>query len=281
MRGISKRFIDDLKGGELGFFLNEAKTNPGISLEIRGNYINLYYKGGNAVKITEMGRGFSFQFDSKYCLNKDKDQNYQFLDNLNKRDTKQFIKAFPTILSEMDSWFAAHPKPERDFQHNLIKQNQQDPIVLDIEYAGWTADHLLFRLDMLAQRKTTGGHQLMIVENKFGTGSIGGKAGLKKHYDDIVEILARQESRDDLIDSVISIAVNKTELGLINAPLSRSDIKGHEVLFIFAEFNAKSRSIANEVRKINQTIPARLLFMPATHTLINFAETKDLFSYED
>ena len=40
MRGISSRFINDLKNDELAFFLNEAKTNPGISLEIRGNYIN-------------------------------------------------------------------------------------------------------------------------------------------------------------------------------------------------------------------------------------------------
>ena len=117
----------------------------------------------------------------------------------------------------------------------------------------------------------------MIVENKFGTGAIGGKAGLKKHYDDIAEILSYKKSRDELIDSVVSIAANKTALGLINAPLSRGDIKGHEVLFIFADFNAKSRLIANEVKKINQTIPARLLFMPTTHTSINFAETKDLF----
>lgn len=52
-RGISRRFIDDLKNGELTFFLDEAKSNPGICLEIRRNYVNLYYKGGNAIKITE------------------------------------------------------------------------------------------------------------------------------------------------------------------------------------------------------------------------------------
>jgi hypothetical protein len=281
MRGISNQFINDLKNGELAFFLNEAKTNPSISLEIRKNYINIYYRGGNAVKITEKRRGYSFKFDSKYCLNKDNDQNYQYLYNLNKRDTKQFIAAFPTIMSEMDSWFAAHPKPERDFQHNLIKQNQKDPIVLDIEYAGWTADRRLFRLDMLALRKTPDGYHLIIIENKFGTGAIGGKAGLKKHYDDIAEILSFQKSCDELIDSVISIAANKTELGLINAPLSRNDIKDHEVLFIFANFNAKSRTIANEVNRITQTIPARLMFIPATQTTINYAETKNLFSYED
>jgi len=281
MRGISTKFINDLKSGELAFFLNEAKTNPAISLEIRGNYINLYYKGGSAVKISEISRGYSFQFDSKYCLNKNNDQNYHYLNSLKKRDTSQFIAAFPTIMNEMDSWFAAHPKPERDFQHNLIKQNQQDPIVLDIEYAGWKRDQRLFRLDMLALRKTTGGYQLTIVENKFGAGAIGGKAGLKKHYDDISEILSSQKSRDELISSVISIAANKTALGLISAPLSRDDIKGHEVLFIFADFNAKSRLIVNEVKKISQTIPASLIFMPASQTTIDYADTKDLFTYAD
>ena len=180
MRGISSRFITDLKHGELGFFLREAQSNPCISLEIRGNYINLYYKGGNAVKITEMNRGYSFQFDSKYCLNKGNDQNFQYLNNLGKRDTKQFIAAFPTLLSEMDSWFDVHPKPERDFQHNLIKHNQKNPIVLDIEYAGRKSDLRSFRLDMLAVNQTSDGYQLIIIENKFGTGAIGGSAGPEK-----------------------------------------------------------------------------------------------------
>lgn len=281
IRGISSRFVDDLKNGELAFFLDEAKANPGICLEIRQDYINLYYKGGNAIKITEKNRGYSYHFDSKYCLNKGDDQHFQYLSTLDPRDTRQFIEAWSTILREMDSWLIAHPKPERDFQHNLIKQNQSDPTVLDIEYAGWTSDKRLFRLDMLAVTRTTEGYKLIVIENKYGTGAIGGKAGLKKHYDDIVEILAQSASHNEILDSVVSIANIKYELGLIQAPITREDIQSQEILFVFAAFNFKSKAIANEVKKITQTIPAKVIHMAADETVINLAEAKDLFAYAD
>ena len=281
MRGISRRFIDDLKNGELTFFLNEAKSNPGICLEIRRNYINLYYKGGNAIKITEKNRSYSFHFDSKYCLNKDDDQQFQYLSSLDSSDPKQFIAAWPTILSEMDSWFAAHSKPERDFQHNLIKQNQSDPIIMDIEYAGWTSNRRLFRLDMIAISQTPVGYKLIVIENKYGTGAIGGKAGLKKHYDDIVDILSEPASLNELLDSVISIANNKYELGLIRSQITREAIQSKEILFVFADFNFKSKMIANEVKRISQTVPATVLHMAADEVVINLAEAKDLFAYAD
>ena len=102
---------------------------------------------------------------------------------------------------------------------------------------------------------------------------------LKKHYDDITEILSNQKSLDEIIDSVIAIASNKTELGLIHAPISRDEIKGQEVLFIFADFNVRSRAIANEVKRIAPLVPSKIIFMPAAHTSINYAEAKDLFSY--
>lgn len=279
IRGISSRFIDDLKNGEFSFFLNEAKSNSGICLEIRRNYINLYYKGGNAIRITEKSRGYSFHFDSKYCLNKDDDKHFQYLSSLDSSDARQFIAAWPTILCEMDSWFAVHPKPERDFQHNLIKQNQSDPIVLDIEYAGRTSDQHQFRLDMLAGTRTSEGYKLIVIENKYGIGAIGGKAGLKKHYDDIVEILAQPASRNELFDSVINTANNKYELGLIQAPITREAIQSQEIMFVFADFNFKSKAIANEVKKITQSVPAKVIHMAANEAVINLAEAKDLFAY--
>ena len=50
-----------------------------------------------------------------------------FFKSLHVRDASGYIEAFPIIRSEMDSWFACHPKPERLFQHNLIKSNQNQP----------------------------------------------------------------------------------------------------------------------------------------------------------
>lgn len=53
MRSINKRFINELLQGELSYFLSEVKNNITLSLEIRDGYINIYYRGGNLLRITQ------------------------------------------------------------------------------------------------------------------------------------------------------------------------------------------------------------------------------------
>lgn len=280
MRGINKRFVDDLKSGILIDFLTIAKTDPRICLEIRNGYINLYYKGGNALRITQRKSGYFFEFDSKYCLNKNDDRNYEYLSNLNSKDIHDFTQAFPTILSEMDSYFRVKNKPERIFQHNLIKHNHDKLIVLDIEYAGRTNEGKLFRLDMIGLLETDAGYELIIFENKFGTGSIGGSAGVIKHYKDIVNILGNSESKKDLIGSVINIANNKTELGLMNLSLKEEDINGIEILFVIAGFNHRSKSISNAVGNLTESVPAKIIYMDPQEMKINLGKATNIF-YEN
>ncbi|HVI39318.1 MAG TPA: hypothetical protein VM577_01545 [Anaerovoracaceae bacterium] len=278
MRGINDRFINDLKNGPLLFFLSQARNNPSICLEVRKDYINLYYKGGRALKIIQNKRSYSFYFDSKYCLNKGNDKNFEYFNSLNHSDCKSFIDSFPLILEEMDSWFKCNPKPEREFQHNLIKKNQKQLIVTDIEYAGKTNDKG-FRLDMIGLNRSEAGYQVIIFENKFGTGAISGKAGIGKHYLDIVNILSNPEVREDLISSVVNIANNKTELGLIELPMKKQEIKDVEILFLIAGFNEKSRSLANEVNSIHKSLPARVCIVKPEETALDYSMAKDLFTY--
>lgn len=138
MRTISPQFIESMISGELSFFLDQALHNPNICMEIRKDYVSMYYKGGCALRIEQHGKGYSFHFDRRYCLRPGGDGNAAFFDELNKRDAAAYVDAFPVIRSEMDSWFADHPKAERLFQHNLIKSNQGRLTILDIEYAGQT-----------------------------------------------------------------------------------------------------------------------------------------------
>ena len=173
MRTISPQFIQDLKSGELSFFMDQARHDPDICMEIRKDYVSMYYKGGCALRIEQHGKGYSFHFDSKYCLNKGNDEKAAFFEGLDRRDAAAYSEAFPDIRSEMDSWFACHPKAERLFQHNLIKNNQGRLTILDIEYAGWTSAKRLFRLDMLGVYKAEDGWRLVVFENKFGGGARG------------------------------------------------------------------------------------------------------------
>ena len=281
MRGINSRFINDLQSGCLECFLSEARNNSEICLEIRGNYVNFYYKGGCALKIVQKNYGYTFHFNSKYCFNKGDDSKYETLSSLDKKDARSYSNAFSVILNEMNSWFECHPKAEREFQHRLIKSNTHQPKIIDIEYAGWTSNGRRFQLDMLGLHKNEDGYKIIIFENKYGDGAVSGNAGLKKHYEDVVDILSNHQTKDELIDSVINIVNNKTELGLMNISLVKDDIKGIEILFLLADFNIKSKRIVNEVRDITKSIDAKIVFTSSKQTVIDYNDAKDLFAYEN
>ena len=111
MRGINTDFILELNSGELHFVLEKAHNAPDdYCVEIRENYINLYYRGGSALRITQKRDGYQFKFDEKYCL--DSDTKAQFA-NMDPKSSKVWEMAFPKIVSEMDNWFKAHHKLER------------------------------------------------------------------------------------------------------------------------------------------------------------------------
>lgn len=269
MRAINSTFIDDLKTGKLKFFLEQVQQNRDkLSLEIRNGYINIYYKGGNLLKITQKRNGYSFHFDARYCLNKDDESNYELFKNLPADDTELYIRYFDIMKKEMDTWFEKHPKAERDFQHNLLINN---PCIVDIEYQ--IARKM--RLDMLMFIDG----KLFIVENKYGTGAISGKSGIKEHYGDICNIRETPELYGEMLDSVCDISAAKKELGLRGYEIKRSDIKDTEILFLFADYNGNSKSLKNAIDTMTKTVSAKILMLDSTEHIIDISKSEDIFTY--
>lgn len=268
MRGIDQRFIDDLLRGELSFFLEQVRSRrKELSLEIRGGYINIYYRGGNLLKITQKRKGYTFQFDPKYCLNKGDDSHYEDVCNLKASSVDDYVNSFNLLIAEMQSWLLVHPKPEREYQHQLLIHNES---IIDIEYQ----IKKMMRLDMLMVRDDV----LVVVENKYGTGAISGSAGLAKHYKDICTVLTTQVLKDEIYDSVSNIAECKQQLGLLTFPVHLRDRSKHEILFLLADYNPKSESIRIELKEIRKTIPAKVLFNVADEYVVDFSSAKDLFT---
>lgn len=277
MRGINKRFINDLLHGELAFFLDQVKKkNDKLSLEIRNDYINIYYRGGNLLKITQKKEGYSFHFDEKYCLNKNDDSAYEKLNILNSSSAEDYAAVFELMMTEMDSWFIVHPKKEREYQHNLLSRN---PSIIDIEYQinYKTVDGKTkaMRLDMIMIVDD----RLIIVENKYGEGAVSGNAGLSKHYDDICMVLNDDMLHEELLTSMKNIASVKYQLGLIDKPITDLRKEKTEILFLLAAYNKSSKTINNEISAMNASIPARVLFTEGTEYLINYDKAIDLFNY--
>ncbi|MBI3581042.1 MAG: hypothetical protein HY098_03040 [Nitrospinae bacterium] len=65
-RGLSSNFMGSLKAGLLTPMLERVKNDETLMLAVRADYLNIYYRGGNLIRITEKDGIFSGEFDVKY-----------------------------------------------------------------------------------------------------------------------------------------------------------------------------------------------------------------------
>jgi hypothetical protein len=53
MRGLSDTFMESLQSGHLSSLVQTVRRDPDLNLEIRKNYLNVYYKGNSLLKLSE------------------------------------------------------------------------------------------------------------------------------------------------------------------------------------------------------------------------------------
>ena len=56
-RGLSTTFLNDLRVGCLAPLLERVKRDDTLHLAIRNQYINIYYRGGNLLKVSRNPNG--------------------------------------------------------------------------------------------------------------------------------------------------------------------------------------------------------------------------------
>jgi hypothetical protein len=240
MRVISPTFIEALKNGVLKPFLDNVKIDDALCLEIRKDYINIYYRGGNLFKITELKKSspknrYRIHFDTNYLKYCESIETRKRIESISPFDTGVWIDNTQTIKAEMDRFLSKHPKLEREFQQLVERENNassiaagSDYFVADIEYANQSIG---CRFDMLGVKWLSQGKgidrqdpsraTLSIIEVKYGDKALKGSAGIKKHVEDVLAFIKNDEYRRQITDEATSLFNQKYELGLMgknNAP---------------------------------------------------------------
>jgi hypothetical protein len=257
MRSLSTKFMDSLKNGLLCPILDRIKRDDTTMLAIRDGYINVYYRGGNLLKITENPQSFIFHFDEKYDLSPGSEQyNSLLLQKTIKDpiDVEKWIRAFPVLKERMDFWLSQNSRSEREFQQLVERENNRSSIsnkteyfITDIELADTSlgAKFDMTGLKWSANKRKTGiSCKPVFIEMKYGDDNLEGTAGLVKHIKDFSQFISNTNKYNSAVNYNHSINIKQVELD--------ADIKP-EFIFLLANHNPRSKKLQTILSSNNFT----------------------------
>ena len=149
--------MDDLlkPEGILHPILERVKKDHTLMLAIRDGYINIYYRGGNILKVTERDGFYQTFFDVKYAKSGQYVANPEE-DIRNQADAQKLVACLSERKTIMDEYFAGGSKTtEQEFQQLVARENNNSSISNETEYfvsdIEVTVPHLT-RFDIIAIR---------------------------------------------------------------------------------------------------------------------------------
>ena len=266
------------KNGLLYDLLEIVKSEEDLVIEIRNDYFNVYYKGGNLVKVESIN---SIQFDHNYYKgykrpyyeSDDKEHERMELKKaLLKRQKKErnwdeFIKTMKKLMDDYWIWLQVvrHKSlKEKDIQHSLCINNTEETeyTIIDVEFQISSqakyhykrpicpqgrfvdADKTSPRFDIIAVRNAD--RQLCVIELKSGLGALKGKSGIGDHADSFEGTIGREPQV--FLDEIKGVIEDKKAYGLLSKDFHVSD---NNPEFLYA-YSYKENEIDKDKHPINK-----------------------------
>ena len=270
MRALkNEQFLDDLENGILAPLTKEVQSDHTLSLELRESYVNVYYRGGNLMKVEEKsGNVYSVEFDKEYFKGADHRVDLPGDKICKGDDIVEWLRVLPCLKRVMDHYFVKTQKSEREFQQLVVRENNfgsvarsTDYYICDVEY-GSGRGRRRWRFDMIAVhwpsdghvRKKTDDRRLVLAEMKYGDDALSEKSGLHKHIKDVNEYLGNSDSVRGLKNDMVRVFNQKRKLCLIKC---RKDLEGFsDKLPIFLLLLANHDPDSIKLNKALENLPA-------------------------
>ena len=273
MRKLNVTFLEDLKeGGKLFPLAYAVRSDPSLCLELRGDYVNVYYRGRNLMKVTQAGNEYRVFFDK--CYFKKDEEETTLPDEHEGIDT--WLDVSPKLKQAIDRWLGEHKEDEREFQQILLRDNNfgtiarsTDYYICDIEYQSECG-----RFDLIAvhwpsksaTRKQTNARRLAIIEMKYGDDALEGSAGLHKHIKDVNSYLSDRTRVDNLKQEMVGIFKQKRDLKLIECKRNLSSFSNELpiLLLVFANHDPDRSKLCELLRCLPESPHAELYVATAS-----------------
>lgn len=267
-RAISQDFLNDLLTGELKPLLDIVYIDDTLDLELRGEYINIYYRGGSLFKIEEKeNRHYKISLDKNYCNTHSMEKEVTPTPSIN-----EAVRDLPLYKQAMDIHLGKSHKYEREFQQVLVRENNchgiisrsTDYYIIDIEYAD-SKENRKSRFDIVALkwesnpsvRKKPEKCSIALMELKYGDGALNKKSGIKEHLNDLKSFMSMgKEGLDDFKKDIETVFKQKCQLGLVDGLQEKQyevsiSFENPEVIFLFANHDPDSSVLVEELAGIN------------------------------
>jgi hypothetical protein len=274
-RGLSavfKKQLDD--GALLNPLLCRVRRDTALDLEIRENYLNVYYRGGSMLRVTPVARSpgkYKFFFNTNYASKavvKKLNLPGSMVDSI--AAVESWLDFVPNLKDTMDLWFGKHAKDERALQQMVVWENNDSPwaggtdyFIVDVEYDdrhGARFDMVALRWESTASaRKLQKGYQprLAIIEMKAGDGALKGGSGLQEHLNQYLKLVGDEKRLKAFKREMVDVFRQKRDLKLIKGLLKNSNQvvkldRSVELIFLLAGHDPQSRKLSTILKQFQQ-----------------------------
>src|SRR5882762_1688295 len=102
-RAITDTFLKALQSGCLAKLTERVRNDDTLMLALRGNYVNIYYRGGSILNISEQNARYSAWFDKNYAKD---NAPVPTLPSISvDDDCASWVAALPSLKELMNSYF--------------------------------------------------------------------------------------------------------------------------------------------------------------------------------
>ena len=269
----NEKFWKNLTEGEYKEIIAFASQRENeLDVQIRDNYLNIYYQGGNLLRVNPRSLYFDeFYFHrgakdmrkthlidkckkgDKACIARWEDyknRRKEMLDLLKKRGMATYCKEMKRIMKEWEADLhtigISHDEKNAQQQISMNNRGATDYTVVDLEYAVSTTSNFKYngdstkkvpRFDLIAVDKSG---QLYVIELKTGLKAIDGNSGIRAHID-CFKYSIELDSNNDFINEMDELLRQKQELKLIENNARIDTSKQPKFIFAFSDEPGKKQ----------------------------------------
>jgi hypothetical protein len=254
MRKLSDNFINLLKSGFLAGIRRRVRKDKDLDLQIRDNYLNIYYKGNSLLKLAEVdGKKYRVEIHPKFLKNLTVPD---FL--MDEETTATFLGNIPHLKENIIKYGQASLEVEYEQlivrANNLEPRNNSEYFIIDRQYATRKGrfDFTGLAWDRNKRRKKGQAVPLCFMEVKFA---------LNPDIKDVDQQLNRyyqaiKADTANIAQEAQTIFRQKLELGLFNQAQNRldfmktltfsGDIEAYQFVLVLVDYNPYSSQLKLE-----------------------------------